>query len=63
MRKNIAGAGRMVRGVVGLILIAFGWYYHSWWGAIGVIPLVEAVLGWCAIHHICGSDEFGKKEK
>jgi hypothetical protein len=28
-------------------MIAAGLYYQSWWGAVGAVPLVTAMLGWC----------------
>jgi len=55
MKKNIGGRGKIIRGAVGITIISVGWYYQNWWGAIGVIPLVEAVFGWCAFQHFCGN--------
>lgn len=45
--KNVGGADRVVRIVVGLGIIAAGVYFKSWWGAIGVVPLFTAMIGWC----------------
>lgn len=47
MQMNVGGADRVVRVVVGLVIIGAGFYYKSWWGAIGVIPLITGLLGWC----------------
>ncbi len=52
MQKNIAGAGRIIRGVIGVIIIGAGWYYHSWWGLIGIIPLFEGIFSWCVVKHL-----------
>jgi len=55
MKKNITGVGRIIRGIIGVIIIGAGWYYHSWWGAIGIIPLFEGIFSWCAVRHFCGN--------
>ncbi len=47
MKKNVGTADRVVRVVVGLVVVAAGWYFQSWWGAIGVVPLFTASIGWC----------------
>jgi hypothetical protein len=47
MLKNIGSADRVVRVVVGLAIIAAGFYFKSWWGAVGVVPLFTAAIGWC----------------
>ena len=51
MIQNIGGMGRIIRGVVGLMIIALGWYYHNWWGALGLFLLGEAIFGWCVVQH------------
>ena len=28
-------------------ICAAGWYYHAWWGLIGLVPIVTAAIGWC----------------
>jgi len=33
--------------VVGLAIIAWGIYAQNWWGAIGAIPLLTGLIGWC----------------
>lgn len=45
--KNVGGADRVVRVVVGVAIIAAGFYFKSWWGAVGLVPLVTAAIGWC----------------
>jgi ribose/xylose/arabinose/galactoside ABC-type transport system permease subunit len=47
MTQNIGGIDRSVRAVLGLAIIAAGIYFKSWWGAIGLVPLLTATLGWC----------------
>ncbi len=47
MKKNIGITDRWIRIVAGLAIGAAGLYFQSWWGAIGVIPLFTASIGWC----------------
>ena len=50
MKCNMGKTDRMLRGIVGAAVIGIGFYYQSWWGAIGAIPLGTALLGWCPIY-------------
>lgn len=45
--KNVGSADRAIRLVLGLVIIAIGYYYQSWWGAIGIVPIFTALIGWC----------------
>lgn len=47
MKRNMGGADRVIRMVLGLGIIAAGVYFKSWWGAIGVVPLLTAAVGSC----------------
>lgn len=47
-------ADRIIRGIIGLILLTIALVYHTWWGAIGIIPLVTALIGFCPMYVIFG---------
>jgi len=47
MNCNVGKTDRAIRIIVGLAVIAAGIYFKSWWGAIGAIPIVTAIVGWC----------------
>ena len=47
MKTNMGGVDRVIRIVLGLAIIAAGFYYKSWFGVIGLVPLVTAIVGWC----------------
>jgi predicted RND superfamily exporter protein len=47
MKANVGGTDKIVRYVAGILIIALGFYFKSWWGALGLIPLLTAVIGWC----------------
>lgn len=50
MKKNVGGLDRAFRALLGVGVIGAGWYYGSWWGALGVIPLMTAVFQWCPVY-------------
>jgi hypothetical protein len=50
MKCNVGKSDRIIRVLLGLVLIAVGLYFNSWWGAIGVIPLFTAAIGWCPLY-------------
>ena len=45
--KNVGGIDRIIRIIVGLIVIAWGFYAQNWLGAIGIVPLLTGFIGWC----------------
>lgn len=48
MQKNVGGIDRILRIVVGIVLIALVFVGpQTPWGWIGVVPLATALIGWC----------------
>ena len=47
MQKNMGKLDRAIRFVIALALIGWGVATQNWLGAIGLIPLTTAMLGWC----------------
>jgi len=47
MKCNVGKADRIIRVILGAGIIATGVYLKSWWGAIGVMPIITAAIGWC----------------
>ncbi|NTU98360.1 MAG: DUF2892 domain-containing protein [Chlorobiaceae bacterium] len=54
MEKNMGNTDRIIRIVIGLVVITLGIVYQSWLGAIGLIPLVTAGIGFCPLYKIIG---------
>jgi hypothetical protein len=54
MKSNIGKTDRIIRALIGLIVIAVGVYLKSWWGAIGLVPLFTAAIGWCGLYTLFG---------
>lgn len=50
MQRNVGKTDRIVRIVLGLIVIALGFYFSSWWGLVGAVLLVTGLIGWCPLY-------------
>lgn len=51
MTRNMGTADRLLRGIVGLVLISLVFIGpKTAWGWIGLIPLVTALIGWCPVY-------------
>ena len=47
MKQNTDGIDRTFRILLGIGVLAIGAYYQSYWGAIGLVPLLTGLIGWC----------------
>ncbi|MCL4551260.1 MAG: DUF2892 domain-containing protein [Bacteroidetes bacterium] len=47
MKKNMGTTDRVIRVVLGLVVIALGIIYESWWGAIGLLLLLSSAASRC----------------
>lgn len=55
MGKNLGTLDRVLRIVVGIVLIALVFVGpQTPWGWIGVIPLATALIGWCPLYRLVG---------
>lgn len=50
MQCNVGKTDRAIRIIAGLVIIGLGITFQNWWGAIGVVPLLTASLGWCPLY-------------
>ncbi len=64
MKKNIHSVERIVRVVVGIILVAMAFVGPAnLWFLLGLIPLATGLLGWCPPYAMLGINtcNLGKK--
>lgn len=47
MTCNMGNGDRILRGVLGVVIVAAGVFFQSWWGLIGLIPLFTSFFAWC----------------
>ena len=54
MLKNVGSADRNIRIGLGIAIIIVGVALQSWWGLIGIVPLLTAGLNFCPLYTILG---------
>ena len=55
LQKNINLTGRIVRAVLGLILLAYGIWQMSWLAILGAFfTFFEAYMSWCIVYQLLG---------
>lgn len=62
MKKNIGKIDMIIRIVIGLAIGAVGYYYQSWFGLIGIIPLATAFIGFCPAYTLFNCSTCKKEE-
>jgi sulfite exporter TauE/SafE len=61
MKQNIGSTDKIIRIILGIVIVALGYYYKSWWGLIAVIPFLTAFISFCPLYPIFSLST--KKEK
>jgi len=47
MKTNVGSVDRIVRIIVGCALLGAGCYFKSWWGLIGLGPILTGLVRFC----------------
>jgi hypothetical protein len=50
MQSNIGTTDRAIRFIVGIVIILAGIYFKTWWGAIGLIPILTGFIRYCPLY-------------
>jgi hypothetical protein len=63
MTSNVGGIDRILRIVLGLVLVGLAATGTvGWWGWLGVVPLATGALGWCPPYAIFGFNTCSMKK-
>ncbi len=62
MKRNIGKADAGIRILIGLGIGAAGWYYESWLGLIGIVPVLTALTGFCGLYALFGISTCPRKK-
>lgn len=54
MKPNVGSADRIARFILGAVIIVLGIYFKSWWGVIGVVPILTGLLNFCPAYSLLG---------
>lgn len=64
MKQNIGSLDRILRVVLGLVLIGLAATGKvGVWGWVGVVPLATAAIGWCPLYALFGWSTCAMKDK
>jgi hypothetical protein len=50
MKCNVGPIDRLLRIVIGLIVAIVGVVFDSWWGLVGIVPLVTGLFQFCPLY-------------
>lgn len=62
MKKNVGKIDKAFRIVIGFAAFGLGYYFQSWWGLLGIIPLATAFMGSCPLYLPLGISTIVKKK-
>lgn len=54
MTTNVGSVDKVIRIILGLAIIIIGYLNESWWGLVGLVPILTAFLGYCPAYSIIG---------
>jgi hypothetical protein len=54
MKTNVGSADRIVRFILGTVIVILGFYFKSWWGVVGIVPIITATLNFCPAYTLIG---------
>lgn len=61
MKANVGSIDRGLRIVAGLVILGAGYYYHNWWGLVGLLPLLTGLVRFCPAYLPLGLSTCPKK--
>lgn len=64
MKSNVGGIDRVLRIVIGLVLVGLAASGGvGWWGWLGIVPLATGAIGWCPPYAIFGWNTCSTKKQ
>ncbi len=63
MKCNVGKTEQIIRITIGILVILFGLYFKSWWGLIGLIPIITGSIRYCPVSDILGISTCNTKNK
>ncbi len=63
MKPNVGNIDRILRFLVGFTLLGAGYYFKSWWGLVGIVPLLTATFRFCPAYLPLGMSTCPRSEE
>lgn len=54
MKCNVGKTEQLLRVGIGVVIILLGLYFGSWWGIIGLLPIITGSIRYCPLSDILG---------
>ena len=54
MKANVGNSDRIIRFILGAVIIALGFYFKSWWGVVAIVPILTGLLNFCPVYSLIG---------
>ena len=64
MKTNVGSIDRLVRILLGIVLLALIFVVEGnarWLGLVGLVPLITAFIGWCPAYALMGASTCPRK--
>jgi len=64
MQQNVGSTDKVIRVVIGLVLLSLVFFVKGsirWLGLIGLVPIFTAFVGWCPAYSLIGLSTSSKK--
>jgi len=63
MNCNVGTVDRVIRAILGLGILALGFYLRSVWGLVGLFPIWTAYTGYCPLYGVRRLSTFHEKKE
>jgi hypothetical protein len=50
LKKNVGYTDSIIRVLIGTFMIAAGLWFDSWWGFLGIIPIISGGVSFCPVY-------------
>jgi hypothetical protein len=54
MKKNVGNLDRWLRIILGVAILGAGLAFKSWWGLIGILPVLTGITRRCGLYKLMG---------
>jgi hypothetical protein len=62
MKTNVGTVDMIIRIILAVVVFALGFYFNSWWGLLGLLPLMTGVVRFCPAYWLLKISTAEKKE-
>ena len=55
MKANVGSYDCAARFVIGCLVLLAANHFHSWWGLLGILPILNAIVSFCPLYAVLGT--------